>query len=423
MKRNLLIIALSLAPLVAGCQKASWPMWGATSDLSFRVEHIDLSRPPSVGWSSDLFKDGHVFAVVADEKTLYAYGDKQDRSGLAAALRLSDGHVLWRKDVQGDRPDLPQAAAVDAGRLFLVTDDGLLALDTASGRELWQAKGKFSVMTLAGRRVVAAGKEAVVAFEPSTGKVAWQTPVSNESLLIAAGGQNVCLLQGNESAHGIDLLVLDSQDGKLRWQKSFAADSGLTKGGITGMGMHVGADTVVVQAMNFDRQEGAVVFYDSATGKLAGVQRVNGMTGYGLASDGGRVYVPSMTLKEDAAKAEGQVTCLEIATRREIWSRLLASTVNGFPLNTVPILAGKTLLVRVATTDLLALDSATGQPLWRLRIAETWDFDHCIIAADRIIFTEAGVIRTLVADGKGKSLPAKLPVSQPDADPVKSARR
>jgi outer membrane protein assembly factor BamB len=48
-------------------------------------------------------------------------------------LELSSGRLLWRRA----EPDLLSLAGVDAGRAVLATANGLLAVDAASGRQLW----------------------------------------------------------------------------------------------------------------------------------------------------------------------------------------------------------------------------------------------------------------------------------------------
>ena len=57
-------------------------------------------------------------------------------SGVAVALRMDDGSVLWQAKV-GPANKSPGAPATDGERLFIGARDGLYALDLNDGRELW----------------------------------------------------------------------------------------------------------------------------------------------------------------------------------------------------------------------------------------------------------------------------------------------
>jgi outer membrane protein assembly factor BamB len=109
------------------------------------------------------------------------------RDGMVAALRLSDGALLWRFPVPGMPPYL---AARSVGAALLVgSASGIYALNAANGGLIWQAGanlgGSDAALLVAGGTVYAMGQAYLFAWRASDGAFLWQFGQANTPPFIA----------------------------------------------------------------------------------------------------------------------------------------------------------------------------------------------------------------------------------------------
>ncbi|MBI1788764.1 MAG: PQQ-like beta-propeller repeat protein [Acidobacteria bacterium] len=189
-------------------------------------------------WESDYIGLMQTYAV-GPRATPTVDGDRVFVVGAKGALLCLDartGQVLWQKDYVRDyRTDVPTwgmtgAPIVDGERVIALVggrpDALVIAFDKKSGKELWRAlpseEGEpgYCQMILTGRRqLIVWQPRAVVALEPSTGKVLWQEPFKIQAGLTVAtpvesGGRLLVSSFYNGS------LMLDLAGGKRLWKGS-----------------------------------------------------------------------------------------------------------------------------------------------------------------------------------------------------------
>ena len=152
---------------------------------------------------------GAASVTVAGDVALGAYSD-----GTLAALDLATGTVRWERRVAptADFMDVDSTPRVQGGRVFVAAYSGVvLALDLATGRELWSSKTPAPVKVLLGRGlVVAVTATQVVGLAAGDGSVRWTLPLDGSPC-------SEPTLVGNRAAvpNGKGLLFIDIDRGQL----------------------------------------------------------------------------------------------------------------------------------------------------------------------------------------------------------------
>ncbi len=189
------IVLRWVKPLVPVYEGPYKPVEGAVPVLSPMEDRVYL------GTSS-----GHFWALSGGGKRIYQYNTLAtieaeaglDRNadevyvgtedGVLHALVASQGTLRWRSKVRGP---LRQPPVIAETLIFVVTDDDeVVALDRRSGKRVWSyhrdAPEGFTIAGHAGLvlsqdlLITAFSDGVVVAFEPKTGKVAWERDTSIE---------------------------------------------------------------------------------------------------------------------------------------------------------------------------------------------------------------------------------------------------
>jgi outer membrane protein assembly factor BamB len=152
---------------------------------------------------------GAASVTVSGDVALGAYSD-----GAMAALDLLTGTVRWERRVApaADFMDVDSTPRVQGGRVFVAAYSGaVLALDLATGRELWASKTPAPLKLLLGRGVlVAVTTTQVVALSAVDGAVRWTLPLNGTPCGEPA-------LVGNRVVvpNGKGLLFIDADRGRL----------------------------------------------------------------------------------------------------------------------------------------------------------------------------------------------------------------
>ncbi|QDU58424.1 PQQ-binding-like beta-propeller repeat protein [Aeoliella mucimassa] len=261
---NLLCVAALLiaTPVLA----EDWPQWlGPQSASNWQAEGIrtdfsegDLSPkwtvPCGVGYAGPAVAGGKVYLFdyeVTDGKIVNNAGRAINLKGNERlhCIDLATGKVSWTKGMPVDYyisyPSGPRATpCVDGDHVYTLGAEGdLVCRTTADGEQVWHVNflDKFGIKTpIWGHSssplviddlvycMVGGEGSAIVAFDKTTGEVAWQTLSSNEPgyaspAAMQLGGKS-CVI----AFHPSGVAVLDAKTGSEVWAKPIAPKFGMS---------------------------------------------------------------------------------------------------------------------------------------------------------------------------------------------------
>ncbi|HJS81027.1 MAG TPA: PQQ-binding-like beta-propeller repeat protein, partial [Vitreimonas sp.] len=202
--------------------------------------------------------------------------------------------------------------AVSGGRVFVTTGFGfLVALDAASGDEVWRAEGGapfHSAPTVAGGRVYAITNDSeLIAFDAATGQVAWNhQAIAEPARILSAPSVGVDSDTVVAPFASGEVVALVSANGRRLWSDSL-----------------------------------------SRSGRLTSLSAINDIAGRPVIENG-VVY---------AASHSGVLAAIDLRTGQRIWARAFASTQT-------PWIAGDVLYAVSVDGELTAFDRATGNVYW-----------------------------------------------------------
>lgn len=223
-------------------------------------------------------------------------------------------------------------------------------------REVWRTRvgtGTASV-TAQGARLFTAGNsdkqtDTVVCLDAATGKVVWSHgyPQALDPNMFEGGPRSTPTIDGDRIyalGQAGDLLCLAADSGKVRWQKNLMVDFGGKK---PSWG-YAGSPTI----------------------------------------DGGRLLV-------EPGGAGTSTVALDKMTGALVWKS--GSDAVGYATPIVASLAGRKTVVVFKSKDLVGLDAATGQELWRT----AWKTDYDINAATPLVVGDAVIASSGYGSGIG----------------------
>lgn len=248
--------------------------------------------------------------VIADGRLFFLDAEHNVR-----AVSASDGEREWTTRIRPDRRDRNARGgglAVSGGRVFVTTGYGLLiALDAASGREVWRvdAGAPFhSAPTVSGGRVFAITNDAeLMAFDAGDGLVQWTYQAIAESARILSA-------------------------------PSVAVD------GDTVVAPFASGEVVALLAANGRRLWSDAL---SRSGALTSLSAINDIAGRPVV-DNGMVF---------AVSHSGVLAAIDQRTGQRVWARAFASTQT-------PWIAGDVLYAVSVDGELAAFDRASGNVYW-----------------------------------------------------------
>lgn len=223
-------------------------------------------------WPSPVPLEDIVQTPVAVDETSAYVGDV---GGRVTVVDLASGDVRWTKDLGSP---ISGAITLDAGRVLATTLGGreqpseIVALDDASGDELWRAHAE-DASNLVSAPVVAEGRlltldalGGVIAFEADDGRFLWRTEVVNP---IAPRGQPFSLqgvsapapVSGDGQVFAVDVTgrvyAFDAETGALLWDQALNDPSQFSPPLLTQDQLLVPTDSGTLYAV--DRRSGHVV--------------------------------------------------------------------------------------------------------------------------------------------------------------------
>jgi outer membrane protein assembly factor BamB len=370
MRRTFLCLALLTAasPLLANnCLFANnWPNWrgptfdGVAEGTGYPVE---WSATKNVAWKVELPGKGSSTPVVWGDQIFLTCGD----NGMNTLLAFNrQGKELWRTKIGTERPGKNKKASgsnpscvTDGKHVFAYFKSGDLACVDLSGKIVWQTNlqhkygedtlwwdlGTSPVLTKAHCivAVMQTGPSYLVAFEKESGKVAWKQDRNlgapeeaaqsySTPVVLTEDGQETLVVLGADhvTAH-------DAANGQEIWRVG-----GLNPTGhkyfrsIASPVVHRGI--VVAPYARMETVTGIKLGGrgDVTSSHVVWTKRGNGSDVPTPAAADGRVYV---------LNDRGTLSCLEIASGRELWSGQPEKHRSGF--SSSPILAdGKIYITR-----------------------------------------------------------------------------
>lgn len=321
--------------LIAFDLGARRPLWQTTeSALDF-----EIVSAPAVSAGLLYVGIGGRASDRADEPPIG--GALTETSGALIALDARTGAERWRASV--GRPIYPSPVVAD-GMVYATSADGTVhAFDAASGAERWRTP--------------------VATVDPTTGEATVGEP--------AVGAGIVVVVENFGTVH-----ALDQRTGQERWRADAVA---ITLSSLVSDGL------VVVTSESFARYADEVpasslVAFDAATGAQRwSIALAEGYPSQPLAGSG-LVVVAVDGQTDDGSR----LTAYDARTGLERWSVALDQRVSqgivlaggalyftGYDFGPIPDLAGILDLVGLGgSSDLYALDAATGNERWRIGIAD-----------------------------------------------------
>ena len=355
----ILLIVISVQALAADPQ---WPRFrgpngaGLSNAATIPVKWTDKDY----NWKVNLPGTGYSSPVISGRKIFLTSTDKKTATRMILCLSTTDGRILWRKDyaskthkMHRDNSYAAATPAVDSERVYVTwstpKEVTLLALDHA-GKEVWLRElgpyvglhGTATSPIVVGDTVVLAndqdnmkwyqaffksdrkGTSFLIAVDRKTGKTRWQVPRSTS--LAAYGTPCVRKNENGQSelmfastAHGVT--AVDAATGKVNWEvpKIFldrCAGSPIVAGGLViasyGRG-NFGSLLVAVRPKK--KNVRAKVVWSMKNKQVPLVPTP-------LAT-GGRLF---------CLAGQGVVTCLDVATGKQIWQERVGSSFYSSPV-------------------------------------------------------------------------------------------
>lgn len=278
------LVLAGAASLLAGCSVLP-PSWGFGAPE--KPKPAELQPNPNLlavrqAWTGRLGTVDFPLVVAAHGNTAtLASGD-----GTVVALDAASGRELWRASAGG-----PLAAGVgsDGSTAAVITrDNDLVAV--ANGKVLWKQKLQalsYTPPLVAGARVfVLGGDRSVSAFDGATGRRLWSQQRQGEPLVLRQAGVILAVGDTLVVGQGGRLAGLNPLNGSSRWEAPIATARGINDverlvdlvGRVSRQG-----DSICARAF-----QAAVGCVDTARGQVVWTQRANGSEG--VHGDGANVF-------------------------------------------------------------------------------------------------------------------------------------
>lgn len=249
-------------------------------------------------------------------------------AGLVLALDVASGHELWRADAR----DALSAGVGGDGRLAAVVTVSNQLVALASGQEVWRqrlpAQAYTSPLVAGGRVFVLSADRAVSAFDAQNGRKLWSQQRGGEPLVLRQPG--VLLAVGDTLVVGQSgrLVGLNPNNGSVRWEATVAAPRGTNDVerlvDLVGRVSRVG-DSVCVRAFQY-----SLACIQTDRGTVSWSKPSNGYTG--VHGDEATVF---------STESDGRV----VAWRRSDGDKLWSSERLQYRHLTAPLLLGRSLAV------------------------------------------------------------------------------
>lgn len=278
------------------------------------LENFDARVSASVVWNTRLGATAPTLVPAARGGSFFVASS----DGTVLALQVASGAELWRAQVGS----AVSAGVGSDGRFVSVVTRGNEVVTFEAGRELWRKRLPSSVVTppfVAGERVfVMSVDRAVHAFDAIDGRRLWVLQRPGEALTLAQAG--VVSSHGNNLlvGQGSRLAAVDPLRGTVQWDVAMATPRGSNEverlADLVGPALRVG-DRVCARAF-----QSAVACADAARGAMLWTRNAGGLNAVG--GDDQRVF---------GADASDRITAWRAANGDVAWTseKLLYRGLSG----------------------------------------------------------------------------------------------
>jgi outer membrane protein assembly factor BamB len=163
----------------------------------------------TVAWVS-----GHNVFLVTDQAVIYI----ASYDGIVAALRSSDGHLLWRVPTNGPMSGKP---VIVGGVVYASSATTLYAINSLTGKLLWFQTPEESLLD--GQPIVGGGivsialaNGSIAAWRASDGRLLWDVSLKYETMFPVAITDGMILA---DTSHG-SVVALRTMNGLLVWKQT-----------------------------------------------------------------------------------------------------------------------------------------------------------------------------------------------------------
>jgi outer membrane protein assembly factor BamB len=340
--------ALALAAaslLLAGCSVL--PFFGPSAE---KPKPAELQPNPALlgvrqAWAARVGEVGFALSVAVNGGTVTLGAS----DGTVLAMDAASGRELWRTSAGA-----PLAAGVgsDGNTAAVITRaNDLVAF--AGGKELWRQKlpaQAFTAPLVAGARVFTLGADrSVSAYDGQTGRRLWTQSRPGEPLVLKQAGVMLAVGDTLVVGQGGRMAGLNPQNGSARWEAAIATPRGINDiERLVDLVGRVSREGNVVCARAFQAAVGCV---DAARGAVLWSQRANGSEG--VHGDASHVF---------ATEADGKV----LAWRRDNGQKAWTSEALAYRGLGTPLALGRSVIVGDSTGLVHMLSREDGKLLNRL---------------------------------------------------------
>jgi len=334
---------LSSSPAIVGNRIYAGSAQTSVFDTSGMVYCIDATTGKAV-WQFQTEKQVFSSPSVVNGRVFVGEGLHLDTGCKVYCLDAVTGKQLWATTTRSHTEASP---AIIGDRLYIgAGDDGVYCLSVATGKPLWHRPGLHvdaSPAVANGRAFLGTGygQLRLLALDTATGKTLWETPsdlpvwgpVTAVDGKVYVGIGNGDFVKSNETPRGA-VWCLDATTGKQVWRRDLP-DAVLTAVAVQGGKAFAGC------------RDGRTYAFDATTGQPAWSAPCGGPVVASPAIDASRVY---------AVGGNGQVVALEQKTGQVTWSLdLTRQTASDVQLLSSPAMGNGRLYLGTSKGKLLCI--------------------------------------------------------------------
>lgn len=287
-------------------------------------------------------------------------GDMANTGG-SPSLAPNQATVRWDSDL--NLREIPSSPAVAYGRVFILTLDGLFAIDEANGSVVWSnlaVRGLSTPAVFNGTLLVGGSDGKLHALGVSDGRELWNVTLIAQPVFSGITSSPKILFDTayvgtfNETGGPGEVVALWATNGTVRWRHTAPGSISFSSAAIADGTLYIGVigRYNTTTQITYDPPYG-VLSLDAATGVAGWFHATGGSVAASPLVHGGDVIVPAK---------DGYVYALNASTGAQVWRANVSAGVSS------PALMGPYVIVAGGSFGsggrVTALDATTGSVVW-----------------------------------------------------------